>query len=297
MMFQRQRIYEIVLGDTKTRDAVIINDLQVAFDISKNSDNKKTSNAATVEIYNLSDETLRKLDTDYLECSISCGYLETGLINLFKGQVVQTTTVRKGTDKITQLQMGEGYVELTQQFLKGMVPAGGTAGDVIEKIRAEGMPGVAKGAFTGININNQVLYGYPLTGTPKQMLDEICKANRIEYCLDRGVLTVRDETGISDKNLQTAFVLNENSGLIDIPYQTSADGSQLKKDKTKRPGVQFRALLNGRIIPGSAVKLESKLITGWYKVVSARYYGDYRGNDWYVDCFCTNLLTGDVPSG
>jgi hypothetical protein len=292
-MLQRQRIYKLVLGDSK--DAVIITDLQISFDVNKNSDNKKTSNGATVEIYNLSDATLKRLEKEYLEASLSVGHEDTGLVLLLKGQVTQVSTKRNGTDKVTQLQLGEGYVELNQQFLKGVTPAGSTVADTIEEIRKQ-MPGVAKGAFTGLNINSQVLFGYPLTGTPRQMLSEISEAYRVEFSIDRGALSVRDETGISEKNLTTAFVLNESSGLVDIPYHTTAKGAKLKGDKTKRKGVQVKALLNARIIPGSAIKIESKLINGWFKVSSARYFGSYNDNDWYVECFCREILSGDIPA-
>lgn len=293
-MLQRQRIYELILGDTKTKDAVVINNLHVSFDINKSSDNKRTSNNATIEIYNLSDSTLKMLETDYLQAQISCGYEDTGLTLLVKGQVVEVTTRKSGADKVTQLQIGEGYIELNQQYLKGITPAGSTVEQTIEEIRKQ-MPGVVKGAYSGLNINSEVLYGYPLTGTPRQMLNELAEAHRLEYRVDRNTLYVTDEAGITDKNLNTAFVLSEESGLIDIPYKTSSEGRKLKGDKTKRSGVQFKALLNGRIIPGSPIRIESKLITGWYKVVSARYYGGFNDNDWYIEGFCQELLNGDIP--
>lgn len=293
-MTQRQRIYELIIGDTKTKDAVKITELQVKFDISKGSDNKRASNNAIIEVYNLSDDTLKRLETDYLGVSISCGYLDTGLVNLLIGQVVQVTTKKDGTDKVTQLQIGEGYVELNQQYLKQITPAGSTVKDTVEEIRKQ-MPGVVRGAYTGLNCENQILYGYPLTGTPRQMLNEICEAYRLEYRVDRGALYITDESGLADKNLTRAFVLNENTGLVDIPYKTSTEGRKLKGDKTKRQGVQFKALLNGQILPGSPIRLESELITGWFKVRTARYYGGFNDNDWYVEGFCEEILNGDIP--
>lgn len=293
-MLQRQRIYELILGDAKTKDAVKITNLQVKFDISKSSDNKKSANSATIEIYNLSNATLDKLKTDYLACSISCGYQDTGLINLLIGQVVMVTTRKDGTDKVTQLQIGEGYVELNQQYLKGLTPMGGTVEETIEEIRKQ-MPGVVRGAYTGLNIKSQVMYGYPLTGTPREMLNEIAEAYRLEYRVDRNGLYVTDEAGLADKNLNTAFVLSENSGLVDIPYKASAEGRKLKGDKTKRQGIHFKALLNGKIIPGSPIRLESEAITGWYKVKDVRYYGGFNDNDWYVEGLCEEIKVEDIP--
>jgi hypothetical protein len=297
-MLQRQRIYELILGDYKSKikdAAILINSLQVTFDVSKSSDNKRKSNTANIQVYNLADSTLSKLDsTEYLGASLSCGYEESGLINLITGQVTSVNTRKSGADKVTTIVIGEGYVELNQQYLKGITPAGSTVEQTIEEIRKQ-MPGVVKGSYVGLNKDQQCLYGYPLSGTPRQMLNEICEANRMEYRIDRGALYITDEAQISDKNLTTAFLLTETTGLVDIPYRTTADGAKLKGDKTKRKGVQFKALLNGRIFPGSPVVIQSKLISGTFKVVNARYYGGYNDNDWYIDCYCEELLTGDIP--
>lgn len=290
---QFNRIYELIIGDAKTGDAVSISDLHISLEVVKSSDNKRRHNSAIIEVYNMKDETLRKLETDLLGVQLSVGYLETGLTTLLIGQVVEVTTVRNGEDKVTRLQLGEGFVELNETNLNFLVPPGKTYEDVIEEIRKQ-MPGISRGSYTGINCKNQVLYGYPLSGTAKEMLNQVCEANRMEWRVDRGSLTVTDESGVADKDLNNAFVLNENTGLIDIPYHTSADGRKLKKDKTRRQGVQFKALLNPRIIPGSIVRLESKLLSGWYKVVTARYTGEYEGQDWYVECFCSEILEDDL---
>jgi len=296
-MLQRQRIYELILGDykSKNKDAISITNLQITFDVSKSSDNKRKSNSANIEVVNLSESTLARLDsTEYLGASLSCGYEDTGLVNLITGQVTEVMTRRSGADKVTTIVIGEGYVELNQQYLRGVTPAGSTVEQVIEDIRTQ-MPGVVKGGYVGMNIKQQCIYGYPLTGTPRDMLNEVCEANRLEFRVDRDALYVTDESMVSDKNLTTAFILSENTGMVEIPFRTTADGAKLRGDKTKRRGVQVKALLNGRIFPGSPLVIKSNLINGTFRVVNARYFGGYNDNDWYVDCFCEELLGGDIP--
>lgn len=295
-MIQRQRIYELILGDAKTRDAVLITDLHITLDVTKSSDNKKKSNTATIEVYNLSDDTLNKLETPFLAAQLSAGYLETGLTKLISGQVTQVSTKKQGADKVTQILIGEGYIELNKHYLKSITPEGSTVEQVVEDIRKQ-MPGVVRGAYSGLNINNQILYGYPLTGTPRQMLNELAEAYELEYRIDRGVLYVTDENGLTDKNLDSAFVLNEDTGLIDVPFKTNQGRNIVggKKTKDPRKGVQLKALLNGRIIPGSPLRIESKLITGWYRVVNCRYFGGLNDNDWYVEVFCEEILKEDIP--
>lgn len=293
-MLQRQRIYELILGDARSGDAVKITELHVSFDIVKSSDNKRKGNSATIEVYNLSTETLKKLETQYLAAVISCGYVDTGLTVLFSGQVTEVSTRDDGSTKITRLDFGEAYVELNHPKVKGLIAPGESVEKAIEEVRKQ-MPGVSKGSYTGVNKDAACLFGYPLNGTPRKILNEICEAYRLEYRIDRGALYITDQSGLSDKTLSGVFVLNKDTGMIDTPYKTSERGSSLPKDKTRRKGVQVKALLNGRIIPGSAVRIESDLITGWYKVVNARYYGGFNDNDWYVECFCEEIYEKDIP--
>lgn len=282
-MFQRDRGYKLIVGDYKTEQGVLIENLNVTFEVSKNADNKKNGNSASIEVYNLSTETLKKLETDFLACEFWCGYNEIGINRLVNGEVVQVSTRRQGDDKVTQLLLGEGYVALNHQTLKSTVPPGKTVADVIEEIR-KSMPGVVRGIYAGTNINNPVIYGYPLTGTPKQMLEELSEAYGLEYRVDQKTLSVTDSGGLTSKNV--AVVLNKSTGLIDLPFYVSPRVTKKKGDNTRKTGVQFKALLNTDIIPGNIVKIESSTINGIFKVTSTRHYGSYRDQDWYVEAYC-----------
>lgn len=292
MKLQSYRIYELVLGDTKTGDAVLISELQIRFDVNKSSDNKRKANGATVEVYNLKDETLKKLETEYLRAELRVGYMPIGLTTILIGNVTETKTVQAGDDRVTQIILGEGYVELNENTVRGLAPPGVKVKDFLNDVLKQ-MPGVSKGAFTGVNIESEILYGYPYSGTPKQVLDQLAETYRLEYRIDRGVLSVTDETGLVDPDKTKAFVLTPETGLIDSPFYTSGKKSLLKDDENRRQGVQFKALLNPRIVPGSIVRIESTLITGWYKVKTARYTGGYEDNEWYVECFCDIILEED----
>lgn len=294
MATQRDRVYELVLGDTSTGDAIVINSsLQLTFEISKSSDNKRGGNSASIEVYNLSPSSVQKLETEYLVCTFKAGYKETGPLVVVQGNVVETKTVKRGVDYITQILMGEGYTELNHTKLKSLVGPGETIGGVIEEIRKQ-MPGVVRGSIVGSNLNNPVLFGYPLTGTPAEMLRRVCEANRLEYNISGGVLNVSDENGLLSKNQSLAPVVSEQTGLIDIPFYTSAEGRKLPKDKKRRRGVEFKSLLNAEYNPGFIVIIQSKAISGTYRINTSRFTGDFRGGDWYVECFCSDVYAEDL---
>lgn len=108
----RDRKYELIIGDYKSGDGVLINDRHITFDISKSSSNKNKTNSATIEIYNLPDDVIKKLDGDYQTAVFSAGYVDLGIRRIFSGQVTFASTRKQGADRVTQIRMGSGYTEL-----------------------------------------------------------------------------------------------------------------------------------------------------------------------------------------
>ena len=56
--------------------------------------------------------------------------------------------------------MGAAYTEINHQMLSTS-PPGRTIKDVAEDIR-KAIPNVSRGVYNGTNLNNPILYGYPL---------------------------------------------------------------------------------------------------------------------------------------
>lgn len=287
----KDRVYELIIGDYKTGQGIKVTDLQVRFDVSKSADNKRKANSAVIEVYNLSEQSLQLVQTDFLNVKFSVGFATTGLKLLATGNVTEVRTRRAGPDRVTQFVIGEGYVDLNHQKLSAVVPVGKTVEDVIEEIRRT-MPGVNRGVYTGTNLNNPVMFGYPLTGNPKIALAELCEANRLEYRLDRGVLSISDENTTPVKDLSIVPKLTPTTGLVETPFFASDKATKDKKDKTRKPGIQFQALLNAELSPGDVVYIESSSVNGYFRINHARYYGDFRGNDWYIEAQCSELRDG-----
>ena len=282
MNLQKDRKYQLIVGDYKNGNGLLIENLQVTFDISKSSDNKNKTNSAAIEIYNLSDESLKVLDTDYPAAVFSVGYSQIGIKQVFAGQVSLVTTRKSGTDRVTQLRLGTSYTELNHNVLSQLTSPGRTVKDVFEDIR-KALPGVSRGVYNGTNLNNQVLYGYPLVGTPKEMLNELSEKYQVDWQIDDEVLYAHDKDRANDENFQQAYVISKYTGLIENAYRVTQKSDRSTKDKIKKQGVQWRMLLNPDIKAGSIVKLEDTLIQGWYRVDSLRHFGGFRDNDFYTE--------------
>lgn len=283
MLIQKNRAYELIIGDYNSGEGLLIDSsLQVTFDISKAASNKDKTNSAAIEIYNLSDESIKLLDTDYPAAVFSAGYLDIGIKRLFSGQVTNVSTRKNGADRVTQIQMGSGYTELNHQVLSQLVAPGRTVQDVAEDIR-KNLPGVSRGVYNGTNLNNQVIYGYPLMGTPKEMLDELSDKYALDWQVDGDVLYVHNKDRASSEDFANAFVVNRETGLINNAYRVSGDMRRSKKDKIKKQSTQWTMLLNPEVQAGTIIKLEDTFVSGWYKVDSLRHYGGFRDTAWYTD--------------
>jgi hypothetical protein len=288
MLIQKNRKYELIIGDYKNGNGLLIDNLQVSFDISKSSDNKAKTNSCAIEIYNLSNQSLKILETDYPAAVFSAGYADIGIKRLFSGEVNLVTTRKSGTDRVTQIQMGSGYTDLNHKLLSSLVAPGRTLKDVFEEIR-KALPGVARGVYNGTNLNNPILYGYPLTGTPKEMLNELSQKYGLEWQIEDDVLYAHDKTRGNRESFETAYVISSESGLIESAYYANGDIRRSKKDEVKKQSVQWKMLLNPDIQAGDIVKLEDRLIQGWYKIEDIRHNGSWRENAWYTECRATAI--------
>ena len=210
------------------------------------------------------------------------------LKRLFAGQVTEASTRKSGADVITILNVGVDYVELNHQTISKLVPEGRTYEDVIEEIAKE--LGTSRNVITGVNCKNPVIDGYPLSGTPRQMLDEVCRANQMDWSIDDKVLYVSDTTESHTTDINSVVVISQSSGLLDRPYLTTGDVNRSVKDKKKKRGLQFRCLIIPELVAGSLIKLEYEELTGYYRIDSMRIKGGWRVDDWSMDIKLTEKI-------
>lgn len=282
--YQKNRVFSLIVGNPKSGEAFEIqNNLQVTFDVSKSTDNKKRTNSAAIEITNLNPDQLKLLDSDYPAAALSVGYLDAGNLKRIFGGVVNHVSIRKsGTDVVVQLQLGSGYQELNHEVLNEIVPPGSTVREVAEALR-KALPGVSRGVYNGTNLNNEILYGYPLMGSPKEMLDELGAKYGLDWQVDDDVLYVKNNDRANNENFNEAYVISAYTGLIENAYRVSGDRKRSKKDKAKKPGIQMKIQLNPDIVAGDIIRLEDTYITGWFRVDSLRHSGGYRSKSWVTE--------------
>lgn len=291
MNYQKDRQYSLQIGQGKGT-GILIENLHLEFRISKGSDNKKKTNKATVSIYNLSAQYQAYVEAEFVEVILSVGYVGLGMHKLFSGQVTVAGTRRQGADIVTELQIESFYTELNHKRITKTTAPGTTIKSVIEVVK-EQMYGVSRGVYAGKNVERKMVDGYPLTGSPRQILNELSEAFELEWQLDDGVLYVQDRGFSYMEDKSKAYVISETSGLIERPYFDNIEKQRGKKDKLKkaRKGVKLKILLNPAIVAGSVVKIEYAEFTGFYKVEKLTHNGGMYSDQWETELICGTMLT------
>lgn len=289
-VYQVNRQYTLQIGQGKG-SGIEITGLHITFKVNKGSDNKRRTNKATVKIYNLSEEHQKYIEAPFVECVLSVGYIGAGMHRLFAGQVTVAGTEKEGTETVTEIQIDSLYTQLNHKTVSKTAPAGVSVKGVIENLVKE-MDGVSRVVFSGTNITKSFVDGYPLSGSPRQILNELGEAFELEWQIDDDVMYIQDAGKSYMLNNSKAFKISETSGLIDRPYFDQIEKQRGKKDKLRaaRNGLKLKILLNPAIVAGSVVYIEYGDKTGYYKVERLTHSGEYLGNDWTTELVCGTML-------
>lgn len=279
MILQRDRNYVLVVG-VPGKGEIEITGLHITFQIKKSSDNKKKGNQASVSIYNLAEDKRKVLEATNVPVRLDVGYLDTGLHELFHGESTDIVTTRRGEDIVTTVTLDAAYTGLNHRLISKLAAPGSTVEDIVRNL-AISMPDVARTKFSGKGLKQKAVDGYPMSGTPRQILTELCDAFGLEWQIDSGILYVTDVVESFMTNSQ-AFVINEMSGLIERPEVTEVEKQRKKGDKKKkgRKGLQIKLLLNPILQAGGLIKLEYGDLSGMYKIIDIQHEGEIYGSNW-----------------
>ena len=264
------------------------NNLHIGFSIEK--DTTKESNKAKLEIYNLSEATRKKIELADTEVEIYAGYERAGgAILAFRGTVTYGFTRDAGTDCITTLDLADGTVALRDSYCSLSYAPGTSAKTIIQRCANEmGVPVVY-----GEDVGELESYknGFSFIGQAKDGLTEICDALGLSWSIQNNILNIILAGGTSTNR---GLVFSPQSGLVGVPerivqaeYKSNKSNpkktqkERAKKEKPrKKAGWKINTLLVPSVNPADMVKVESKWVSGWFRVEKVAHRGDYNGTNW-----------------
>jgi len=257
-----------------TTDVTEITDLRVKFSVKKSS--AKEPNTAEVTISNLSPQRRASLQTKGVKFVLECGYVETGVKQIFQGDVRQVAHRREGADWQTEIKSGDGERAFQFARVSESFKSKSSRGDVLRKLVSSFGLGQGNVSQVAAKLVGKFDQGFVAHGPVSREMDKALAGTGYGWSIqDEQVIILAD----SDVSGQDVPELTPQSGLIGSPEF----GAPLVKGG--KPLLTFRCLLNANIKPGAhvSIKCERFPLGVAVKCVKVEHSGDTHGQDWYTN--------------
>jgi hypothetical protein len=226
--------------------------LAVDFDVKHT--NGKEPSVGNFAIYNLTEETRKRIASDAVGIRFYGGY-EGNEKLLYSGSIEKVFNKRQGNDIQTELRCGDGFREFTKSVTSKTYASGATKEEIVSNIAKDMGLGlkVAKGALTGVMNGSKTL-----DGLSKDVLSEIVP----NWSIVDGEINISGSavTPMSDD----AVLIKSDTGLLESPTITEK-------------GVNVKAQIDPDIRPRSLLKVESMTVNGLFVVQSVQFVGNNYG--------------------
>lgn len=230
---------------------------------------KPEPNNASIRVYNLSDATRKAVSgAKTLNVSLAAGY-QSGVEQIYFGQVRAAWTERQGPDFITHFESGDGEQAKLARLntgVGGRVPIG-TALSMIVQALGLGPGNVAKVqsalAKTGVTAIN----GGALTGNASRRMTDFCRSAGLEWSIQNGVIQILEQGSLLSPS---AVLVSTATGMIESP---TVDSKGI---------VTATMLITQGLVPGCLVSIDSLFFQGGYRVQRCRWQASTSGTEWNV---------------
>lgn len=284
-------------------DALDLSDMHFRFQTVQ-EDHESPSNCS-IRVHNLTDDTLKRIKAEYGRVILQAGY-ESSYGVIFDGTIKQFRFGREpdGMNTYLDLLVADGDIAYNYAVVNKSLAAGSTQEQhreaSLEAMRTLGLKvghvQVDEGSGGVILQRGKVLFGL----AKGRLRGQVQNAGAT-WTIQDGKINIVPLDGYLPGE---AVVLNSRTGLIGRVEQTAQ-------------GMQARCLLNPKITVGGLVKIDEESVNqtiqkgggqllaydkyagiqhlasvsgdGLYRVYSAEYVGDNRGQDWYTDIICLSV--------
>jgi len=277
MARQYKRVYELTIVPT-SGETRIIDELRINFEITKSV--LSFPNLARIQIYNPNKDTLAALQSKFTKIVLNAGYQGDSRL-LFTGEIRNVFQMKIGVDRIATVYAGDGQRDWQNASFNKTFTESVTISAAIDEV-LKTFKEVTVGALEGIPQIADKLRGQTLSGSSKDILDQFADEYGFNWSIQDGqVVTTPIEQPLTNAE---AVLINAATGMIGSPTVTEI-------------GADVTTLLNPRLLPNSAFKIESvnadiqlgnlffrdvprTNAEGTYKVQEVSFKGDSREGDW-----------------
>ena len=251
------------IGNVENVDDVT---LHVCFSIEKS--NAESPNDAKVQIWNLSDNNLKILESNDCIVELRAGYNE-NLPLLLVGNITSVTTTKENADRLTELTVVDGRVALRDTTVSISLNGKVNAKEVYTTVaNAMGMSIVFANDLSFITLPN----GFSYVGKAKNAMQKIANCCGHNWTIQNQVLQVT----LPGRPINTkGYLLSSDTGLIGIPKRIV-----ISSGEQEQIGWEVEYFLNGAIGVNDVVQLKSSVANGYFLVHKVTIDGDNMEGDW-----------------
>lgn len=300
MLFDR--VASLVIGQSGGK-GVEVAGLRIVFNIEKTS--TETLNNSTIDIYNLSPDSQKLIETPNNAVILKAGYKQdVGAQTIFVGIVRRSLTVRDGPDWVTKLELDDGLLAYRDSKKSFSFPAGASGIGVLKSVAASFNLPVRQLAK---DIQDKTYtQGFSFVGRSREAMAKVCGYLGLEWSIQNQEIQVIKKGGTVQR---TALVLSEDTGMIGSPAleaKTLSDKAAAKQGitvnsagviqrrkenvdgeidtKLEVQGYKVVSLLQPSLEPGAVVQLKSAKVDGIFmRVEKVNHKGDTHGGEWHSD--------------
>ena len=261
------RTYRLTLQVSDTESIEVDYPLTIVFDVSRNT--LASANRGRFQIYNLKPDTRLKIYHDrydtltYRRIVLQAGYEdESPLPTIFRGNIIQASSYRSGTNWITEIEAFDGGFGILNGQVSQTVPAGWTLPDIIKQVLG-GLPNVTVGAVG--DFSQQNARGITVMGSSWDV------ANRIATGQDAVAFVDNEQANLLHKDEYIAgagsvALITSETGLLQTPRRYDAR-------------LDVEILFEPRLVVGQIVQLQSleAVYNANYQVIGVQHRGTISG--------------------
>jgi hypothetical protein len=274
-LFKRDYVLYVRKAKNDTENTVLeIRNLRCSFKIKKTTE--LTPNTAEIKIYNLSDETRRKLKTKGGYIHFEAGY-EGALTQTYQGNIREIDHTREGTEWVTTFYSSDGLVPLQVPQCNQTFPPDTSKAEAAKQIASYMQTsGLSVDPAQLEAIEGSLPNGMAVSGNAAKNMTKLVEGAGYSWSIQDGKLQIRKK-GQAAKG--KTLLISPDSGLVGSPSHVTPNSNNTKKVAH----VKAQCLLFGNIVCGCKIAVQSENINGVFLVDSVEHHGDTWGQDWYTE--------------
>lgn len=276
------RVYQVLFRRTKATDTEVkffipVPDtgisvtMPIAMSFSIEKSLSSSPNTMDLKLYNLAAATRAEVQLPKVVVRFAAGYQSTGARRMFIGDVRWARSTIKGTEWVTEIQVGDGSRAYAFARSRETFKGGTKIIDVLRFVGESMTLFVPENVAVSRELQAQFSAGYSMNGRSRDELTRLLRPYGYTWSIQDGVLQVlRDDQVIPGAVRE----ISTETGMLGSPEFGNPEASG------KSPKRTVNVKLYPELQPGGQVNIISRDLEGLHKILKVRHTGDTQTDEW-----------------